>query len=45
MEPLVDGHPGEHETWGELAECSLLHDDLFPVPHDDQPAPALTTAA
>lgn len=28
MEPLVDGQPGLHECWRELAEHSLTHDDL-----------------
>lgn len=28
MEPLQDGQPGPNETWDELAEHSLTHDDL-----------------
>jgi hypothetical protein len=28
MEKLIDGHPGRHECWEELAEHSLTHDDL-----------------
>lgn len=28
MEPLVNGQPGEHESWEELAEHSLLRDDV-----------------
>jgi hypothetical protein len=31
MEPLTDDRPGLHESWRELAEHSLTHDDL-PVP-------------
>jgi hypothetical protein len=27
MEPLVNGQPGPDETWEELAEHSLTHDD------------------
>jgi hypothetical protein len=30
MQPLVDGHPGADESWEELAEHSLTHDDLPP---------------
>lgn len=28
MEQLRNGQPGPHETWDELAEHSLTHDDL-----------------
>jgi hypothetical protein len=28
MEKLTDGKPGLHESWRELAEHSLTHDDL-----------------
>jgi hypothetical protein len=31
MEALVDGHPGPNETWEELAEHSLLRDDVDPA--------------
>jgi hypothetical protein len=42
MQPLVDGHPGKDESWRELAEHSLEHDDLpgtRPVPRREKPAP------
>jgi hypothetical protein len=36
MEPLVYdsgvAEPGLHESWSELAEHALTHDDLPPVP-------------
>jgi hypothetical protein len=28
MERLINGKPGLHESWQELAEHSLTHDDL-----------------
>ena len=28
MEQLINGHPGPHESWRELAEHSLTHDNL-----------------
>lgn len=45
MERLRDGQPGLHESWRELAEHSLTHDDLPVRPGDDDvpvivPAPA-----
>lgn len=30
MQPLVNGQPGPDETWEELAEHSLLGDDVNP---------------
>ena len=30
MQPMVNGQPGPDESWEELAEHSLTHDDLLP---------------
>lgn len=35
VEKLVNDRPGEHESWRELAEHSLTHDDL-PEPKEQE---------
>jgi hypothetical protein len=32
VEKLQHGHPGRHESWRELAEHSLTHDNLLRPP-------------
>jgi hypothetical protein len=40
MQPLIKGQPGQDESWEELAEHSLTHDDMPRAADDAPPAAA-----